>query len=382
MLAPTIFCATAALVVYILAGYPLLLGLIARVRRKPVAKSRIRKSVSAVVAVHNGERFIGPKLDSLLALDYPAELLEILVASDGSTDGTDEIVRGYGPRAVRLLSLPRGGKCAALNAAIPQCRGEILLLTDVRQVVAADSLQAMVDCLADSSVGAVSGELVIRSGASYDEADTALYWRYESWIRNRLSEIDSIFGATGPSYALRRELAVPIPPDQLLDDMYLPLNAYFRGYRLIVEPRAIAYDYPTSRKTEFNRKRRTLAGNYQILRAYPALLGPSNRMWFHYVSYKVGRLLLPWILLTVLISSYYLPAPFRWWMFVPQLLFYVFALVDPLLGPGFPLKRLSSFARTFVSLMAAAVAGLSVLFVPPRTLWKETKIAQHSGTQS
>ena len=96
-------------------------------------------------------------------------------------------------------------------------------------------------------MGAVSGELIIRKGASHDEADIGLYWRYETWIRNRLSDIDSIFGATGPFYALRRELAVPIPPDQLLDDMYLPLAAFFRGYRLIVEPRARAFDYPTSR---------------------------------------------------------------------------------------------------------------------------------------
>lgn len=374
MPAIVIFCAAAALGLYILLGYPLLLGLIAHARPKPVAKSRQRKTVSVVIAAHNGEGFLAAKLDSVLALDYPRELLEILVVSDGSTDRTDEIVRQYAPRGVRLLRVERGGKCAALNAGIPMARNEILLLTDIRQAVAPDSLQWMVDCFADPSVGAVSGELAIRKGASHDEADIGLYWRYETWIRNRLSDIDSMFGATGPFYALRRELAVPIPPDQLLDDMYLPLAAFFQGYRLIVEPRARAFDYPTSRETEFMRKKRTLAGNYQILRTYPALLGPRNRMWFHFASYKVGRLTLPWILLTLLASSCFLPAPWRWVMLAAQAAFYMLAALDPLLPAGFPAKRLSSFARTFMAMMLAAVLGLSVFFVPPRSLWKESTV--------
>jgi poly-beta-1,6-N-acetyl-D-glucosamine synthase len=374
MLSIALFCGAAALGLYIVLGYPVLLGMMARLRPKPILKSRQRKTVSVVIAAHNGERFIGAKLDSVLALEYPRELMEILVISDGSTDRTDSIVEEFAPQGVRLLRVPRGGKCAALNAAIPQARNEILLLTDIRQMVEPESLQAMVDCFADSTVGAVSGELVIRQGASHDEADIGLYWRYESWIRNRLSDVDSIFGATGPFYALRRELAVPIPPDQLLDDMYLPLAAFFRGYRLIVEPRARAFDYPTSRETEFTRKARTLAGNYQILSSYPALLGPGNRMWFHYASYKLGRLALPWILILLFVSSCFLPLPWRWWIVGGQAIFYGLAALDPVLPGGFPAKRLSSFARTFAALMLAAVWGLKVFFVPPRSLWKESKI--------
>jgi poly-beta-1,6-N-acetyl-D-glucosamine synthase len=372
MFAIALFCAAAGIGLYIALGYPVLLGLMARVRSRPVAKRRQQKSVSVVIAAYNGASFIGDKLDSLLALDYPRELVEILVVSDGSTDRTDDIVRRYSADGVRLLRVDRGGKGAALNVAIPQCRNEILLLTDVRQVVARDSLQALIDCFADPSVGAVSGELLIRGGARHDETDIGLYWRYETWIRNKLSEIDSIFGATGPLYALRRELAVRIPPDQLLDDVYLPLAAFFRGYRLIVEPQAHAYDYPTRRWTEFTRKRRTLAGNYQILRAYPQLLGPGNRMWFHFVSYKVGRLMLPWVLALLFASSCFIPSPWRWWMLCAQALFYGAAASDPLLPPRFPLKRISSFARTFVSLMLAAVFGLAVFFVPPRSLWPES----------
>jgi cellulose synthase/poly-beta-1,6-N-acetylglucosamine synthase-like glycosyltransferase len=301
--------------------------------------------------------------------------MEIIVVSDGSTDRTDEIVREYAGRGVRLLRIQRAGKCAALNAGIVHARNEILLLTDVRQVVGPDSLQLMVDCFADPSVGTVSGDLVIRSGSSHAEAEISLYRRYETWIRHRLSEIDSMFGATGSFYALRRELAVPIPHDQLLDDMYLPLAAYFRGYRLIIEPRARAFDYPASRETEFTRKRRTLAGNYQILRAYPGLIGFGNRMWFHYMSYKIGRLMLPWILLAFLVSGCFLPAPWLWYVLAAQAIFYGLAVIDPLVPAAFPAKRGSSFARTFVSMMLAAVFGLSVFFVAPRSLWKESTIA-------
>jgi poly-beta-1,6-N-acetyl-D-glucosamine synthase len=245
--------------------------------------------------------------------------------------------------------------------------------------LAPDSLQALVDCFADPTVGAVSGELIIRKGDTQDQSEIGLYWRYESWIRNCLSSIDSIFGATGPFYALRRELAVPIPVDMLLDDMYLPLASFFRGYRLIVEPRARAFDYPTTRDMEFNRKVRTLAGVYQIQTAYPALLGPGNRMWFHYVSYKLARLLLPWIFVLMFVSSCFLPLPWRWIMLACQALFYLAAALDPVVPANFPLKRISSPARTFVTMMIAAIRAISVFFVPPRSLWKESKVvAKHS----
>lgn len=375
MSATVIFLTAAVLGLYVLIGYPLLLGLWARFWRKPVARRRERKTVSVIIAAYNAEQFIAAKLDSILALHYPAELLEVIVISDGSTDATDDIVRQYAARRVRLLRVERGGKCAALNAAIRQARNEILLLTDVRQAVAPESLQHMVDCFADPAVGAVSGELLIREGASHDAADIGLYWRYETWIRNRLSEVDSMFGATGPFYALRRELAVPIPPDQLLDDMYLPLAAFFQGYRLIVEPQARAFDYATSRDMEFKRKRRTLAGNYQILHAYPALLGPANRMWFHYWSYKMGRLSLPWLLAALFISSWFLPGPWRLWSLGAQAAFYALAALDGLMPDGFPLKRISSFACTSLAMLFAAAVGLSVFFVHPRSLWKESTIA-------
>jgi cellulose synthase/poly-beta-1,6-N-acetylglucosamine synthase-like glycosyltransferase len=370
---PAVAAITACLLmVYVLAGYPLLLRWTARHRARPVQRQPIEPTISLIIVVYNGERFLEAKLQSVLALEYPADKLEIIVASDGSTDRTEEIAERFAARRVSLLRVPRGGKPAALNAAIAQAHGEILVLTDVRQPLEPVSVARLVENFADPSVGVVSGELVIRTGASQEEADIGLYWRFETWMRESLSSIDSMFGATGPFYAIRRTLAAPIPADALLDDMHLPLTAYFQGYRLVMDSRARAYDIPTSLETEFRRKIRTLAGNYQILRAYPALLGPSNRMWLHFMSYKFGRLMLPWLLLILAAASFGLPAPWRAAALASQAAFYGLALADAwIFKPRF-LKRLSSSAHTFLVMMIATLGGLSVFFIPPRALWKVT----------
>lgn len=370
---PAVAAITACLLmIYVLAGYPLLLRWVALHRPRPVQRQPIEPTVSLIIAVYNGERFLEAKLQSVLALEYPAGKLEIIVASDGSTDRTEEIAERFAAQRVSLLRVPRGGKPAALNAAISQARGEILVLTDVRQPLEPISVARLVENFADPSVGVASGELLIRAGASQEEADIGLYWRFETWMRESLSSVDSMFGATGPFYAIRRTLAVPIPADALLDDVHLPLAAYFQGYRLVVDSRARAYDIPTSLETEFRRKIRTLAGNYQILRTYPALLGPGNRMWLHFMSYKFGRLLLPWLLLILGAASFGLPAPWRGAVLTGQAAFYGLALADAWIVKPRLLKRLSSSAHTFLVMMIATLGGLSVFFIAPRTLWKVT----------
>jgi cellulose synthase/poly-beta-1,6-N-acetylglucosamine synthase-like glycosyltransferase len=272
-----------------------------------------------------------------------------------------------------LLRVPAGGKSAALNAGIAASSNEILVLTDVRQKLARDSLALLMRNFADPEVGAASAELVIQKGATEAEVQTGLYWKYEFAIRVKLSAIDSIFGATGAYYGLRRELAVPIPRDALLDDMYLPLAAFFRGYRLIVDPRARMFDHPTGLKSEFRRKVRTLAGNYQIMRWYPDILTRRNRMLFHFVSYKLARLVLPFAMLGVLFASFGLPAPAGRIMIATQLLFYGLALAD-LVVPEGKLKKLTSPIATFVTLMAAAFCAVSVFVVPSARLWNPTRV--------
>jgi cellulose synthase/poly-beta-1,6-N-acetylglucosamine synthase-like glycosyltransferase len=302
----------------------------------------------------------------------------VLVVSDGSTDNTREVALSFADRGVQLLAIPRSGKAAALNAAVPRLTGEILLLTDVRQDLAPDSIRNIVRPFEDGSVGVVSGDLRLREGSTQGEADIGLYWSYESWIRKNLAAVDSMFGATGPFYAMRRRLFTAIPEDILLDDLYLPMTAFFKGYRLIVESEATAYDYPMTREREFHRKVRTLGGNYQILVRMRALLSPSNRMLWHFLSYKVGRLLLPWLSAGLFVSSFGLPAP--WNVLLPgiQLTLVMFALFDGRVSQTSKIKKISSPARTVLVLMIATVKGLQVLFVPPHTLWKVTDIARDS----
>ncbi|MFN3326886.1 MAG: glycosyltransferase [Bryobacteraceae bacterium] len=368
MIATAVFLLSLAAFLYIMAGYPLLLTLLARRRPKPVARRPIECPVTIVVAVHNGAEYLAAKLDSIRALDWPAELKQVIVASDGSTDATESIAASYG---VELLRLPRAGKCAALNAAFTKVRGEIVLLTDVRQSLAPDSLRLLAANFADPTVGVCSGDLMIRPGSRSDEAEIGLYRRFETWMRDALSSLDSMFGATGAIYAVRRSLVVPIPEDMLLDDMYLPLAGAFRsGYRLVMERRAVAWDIPTGRDVEFRRKVRTLAGNYQLLMRQPWLLTRENRMLWHFLSYKVARLALPFLLASLLVSSFWLPSPWALPIAGGQLLFYLLAAAHPLL-PG-PLRRISSPARTFVVMMVAGIKALSVFFVPPKTLWKAT----------
>ena len=369
-----VFFICAFLTCYIVIGWPLLLGILSRIRRNPVRREFIPRSVSVLIPVHNGAQHLKAKLESLFALNYPQELLEVIVISDGSTDGTDDIAQAF--ERVRFMRVAKGGKSAALTAAFPKATGDILFLTDVRQELHPDCLRELISCFADPKVGAVSGQLIIRNnGGTRASLDVGLYWKLETWVRYRLSEIDSMFGATGPVYALRRDLAVPIPAEILLDDMYLPLAGFFRGYRLVCCESAIAWDYPTSRYTEFGRKIRTLAGNYQLLGYSPQLLLPFvNRMWFHYMSYKVGRIIMPWTLLGAFLSSFWLPDPWRWVAPSCGVLAVLIALLDESVPQGNICKPLTSPTRTFLVMMAAALVALRVFFVSdPRALWTVTK---------
>jgi cellulose synthase/poly-beta-1,6-N-acetylglucosamine synthase-like glycosyltransferase len=366
--------AAVSLIVYVVAIYPVLLGIISSRMEKPIRKDSTLRAVSIVMAVRNGEKFIERKLRSIFGLNYPRELMQIIVVSDGSEDGTDAIARSFEPEGVHVIRVPRGGKCAALNAGVSAATNEILVFTDVRQTLDPDCLRNAIASFGDPSVGAVSAELHIRSGQSEDERNTGLYWKYEVWIRKGMSRLGSTFGCNGPFYALRRSLWTPIPADILLDDAWLPLTAVFKGFRLVLEPTAKAWDFPTALDSEFRRKVRTQAGLYQILRVMPEVLSSRNPMRFHFLSGKFGRVLIPYCLIILAAATFGLPAALRIPLAWLQIAFYSTAAIDLLLPSGFPLKRLTSPVRTFVVLGAAALFGVKVYFVPPRTLWKETSV--------
>jgi poly-beta-1,6-N-acetyl-D-glucosamine synthase len=369
-----IFILAALAILYVLAGYPLLVAVWASLFPKPIRSEKDHvDSVTVIIAVRNGERWLRRKIESVLAQNYPPDMLDILVVSDGSTDGTDQIAESYRDRRVTLLRVEAGGKPAALNAAVPHARGNLLFLTDVRQILQPDCLRRLVAVMADPQVGVVSGDLRIAQGADEEERNTILYWRYENWIRGNLARVDSMLGATGPVYLIRRSLYAPIPADALLDDVYLPMSVHLAGYRLVLEPRAVAIDEPADLQTEFLRKVRTQAGIVQLFRIFPGLFGRRNRMRGHFLSLKLGRLMLPYFLGILLISGLALPPEWRWWATVPQLAFWALALIDPLIPSGNIFKRLTALPHAFAVLVSSALYAMKVFFVPPRELWVEAR---------
>lgn len=369
-----------AIAAYILIGYPLLLAFVPLKPSPAVAKnSGYRAPVSIIIAVYNGAEYMRAKLETILALDYPRELVQIIVVSDGSTDATESIVREFADRQVELVAVPHAGKASALNAALEIASGEILFFTDVRQALHRDALLHLVANFADPSVGAVSGEMRLRKGTAGEQADMDLYWRYELWVRERHSAIYSLFNTTGCIYAMRRALAVPLPPDTLSDDAVLPLNAFFKGYRIIFEPAAIAVDDPAKAGSEFRRRSRTLAGLWQVFARMPRLFTSPNRMRLHFLSHKFGRLALPWALLLIAGATWALPAsPFRTWMIWGDLALIFCAVADTIVPRGFPLKRLTSPARTFLTMNAASIAAMGVFFTSPERFWVTTRV-ERSG---
>ena len=368
---------SAVLAAYIVLGYPLLLTRLKWSNAPSVRKEMgFQPTVSVIMAVHNGAAHLRAKLEVLTAFDYPRDLIQLIVVSDGSTDETESIVERFEAAPVTLLKVARGGKAAALNHALAVASGEILFLTDVRQPLDPLALSHLVANFADPTVGAATGELKLLPGEDGEHKDMDLYWRYEVLARKRHSDIDSLFTTTGCIYAMRRSLAEPIPPDTLTDDATMALRAFFRGYRVIFDPAAIAYDYPAVAGTEFRRRFRTLAGLWQLHARMPQIFTRRNRMRFHFLSHKFSRLMLPWALLLFAGASIALPASrFRALLLAAELAFVLLAVVNRFVPKGFPLKRLSSPAQTFLVMNAAALAAVAVFFVPARRLWKPTRVA-------
>ena len=352
---------------YALVGYPLFLCILARWKPKRIHKADHPLSVTIVLPVYNGEEWIRQKLKSICDLDYPKKLVEIIVVSDGSTDNTEQLVAEF--KGVDFIRLPKGGKALALNNATELARGEILFFTDVRQRLEPDCLRKLVACFADPAVGGVCGELVILDGETQEEASVGLYWRVEKWIRKQLSAIGTLLVVTGCVYAIRRNLARPIPVGALGDDIFMPQTVLDQGYRVVFEEQAKAYDYPTTMRVEFWRKVRTLAALFQ----YAGHHG-FGRHWFHFFSYKISRLLLPYALAVIGVSSFYLPSPINYLAVAAQAMFYTLAIIDIWVPERAILKRISSPARTFCMLMAASVWAASVLFMPSSRMWKVTQV--------
>ncbi len=306
-MALAVFVGALAVIVWVYVGYPIVLAVVARLRRRPVARGPVTPDVSLVICAYNEERDIRRKLEECLAADYPAERLEIIVASDGSTDRTDDIVREFAPR-VRLLRVEgRGGKTIAQNAAVREARGEILVFSDVTTVYTPATLREMVANFADPAVGCVGGDLHYESEAHNTSAEgRALFWGYERRLRVWESQVHSIIGVAGCVYAMRRALYQPLDR-AAISDFVQPGRVTERGYRTVLEPRALAFEPAESRSLgeEVYRRARIITRGLRGAFTMPALLNPLRHPWFATLlwSHRVLRWLVPVFLLLLLAAS-------------------------------------------------------------------------------
>jgi cellulose synthase/poly-beta-1,6-N-acetylglucosamine synthase-like glycosyltransferase len=311
-----LFWSAAALILYTYLLYPALVFVRALFLRRPYERREITPRVSLIVAAYNESKNIAAKIENILALNYPAEELEILIASDGSTDGTNEIVAQYAARyadrGIQLLALPRQGKAGALNSAVAVATGEILVFSDANSIYAPDSIQALVRHFASPEVGGVAGNQVYlkdKERASLSSAGEHSYWDFDRKLKQMQSVSGNVISATGAIYAIRRALFNPVVAG-VTDDFAISTDIIRQGYRLVFEPDAIAYEPVASGgSTEFGRKVRVITRGLRAVILRRELLNP-----FHYgfyalqlFSHKVLRRLVVFPLLILLVSS-----PFLW----------------------------------------------------------------------
>jgi cellulose synthase/poly-beta-1,6-N-acetylglucosamine synthase-like glycosyltransferase len=354
-----VFWASVALIVYTHAGYPLLLWVLSRVRRTRTTRARVTPvsgglpRVSLIVAAHDEESVIADKVRNALALEYPRERLELIVASDGSTDRTVELARTAGADSV--LDLPRGGKIRAQDAGVEQASGDVLAFSDANTFLEPDALARLVASFEEPRVGYVCGQMrFTRDGGTNQEG---VYWRYEMAIRAMESRLGSVTAGNGGLYATRRESYLRVDP-RMGHDLSFPFNMVKRGWRAVYEPAARGVEKMTpDNDAEYRRKRRMMSRMWLILLRSgilsPRGYGPLYAL--QVVSHRLLRYLTPFLHLIAFGTNVALLG--RGWVYAVTLGLQVALLAAAALAravPGRPLQ----LARYYVLVTAAPAAGL------------------------
>jgi cellulose synthase/poly-beta-1,6-N-acetylglucosamine synthase-like glycosyltransferase len=306
-----LFWAAAALIGYTYAAFPLLVLARARLRPRPVAAGPITPTISIIIAAYNEEAVIGEKVANLLALDYPADHVEVIVASDGSADGTVAAARAAaeqgGHGRLTVLDLPRTGKAGVLNRAVAQASGEILVFSDANSMFAADALRELVAPFADPSVGGVAGDqrYLPDGGVSGSAGGERGYWDIDRMIKQAESTGGNVISATGAIYAIRRSLFTTVP-EGVTDDFATSTAVIAHGHRLVFAPGAAAYEpVGASAGVEYGRKVRVMTRGLNGVVARRSLLNPRRHGFYavQLFSHKVLRRLMAIPLLMLLAST-------------------------------------------------------------------------------
>lgn len=340
MIIESLFWLSLATLIYVYAGFALLVIVAGKWRNRRVRQAPITPRMSLIIPVWNEANAIAARLDNALALDYPAAALEIIVASDGSDDDTETIVAQYAPRGVRLLSLPRRGKMYALQAATANATGDVLVFSDANSIYAPAALRMLARNFADPEVGGVCGNQIYLSAKNADHCSKGetLYWSYDKWLKGMESLTGSIVSAHGAIYAIRRELYRPPASAAVTDDFAISTAVVEQGYRLVFESEAVAYEEPApAASREFARKVRIINRGLRGVVLRRALLNPRRYGFYAVVlfSHKVLRRLVPFFLLSLYVGSVILSLSGRFYLAaaVGQTVFYALA------GAGWLLRR-------------------------------------------
>ena len=355
------FWASTSLLFYTYVGYPLLLLTISRLRPRPIRRAEWTPKVTVIITAYNEERDIAAKLENTLVLDYPSDKLEIIVASDCSTDGTDGIVRRYAERGVRLQRQEeRLGKTAAQNAAVERARGEIILFSDATTIYSPDVLRLMLPSFADETVGCVAGRLIyVDPTQSGTGRGARSYWGYETFLKQHESSVCSLIGASGCLYAVRRSAYVPMYPEAC-SDFLIATKMVEQGLRAVFEPTAVCTEETNKRAgRELSMRVRIITQTFTDLWRHRGMMNPL-RSGFYAVelfSHKVLRYLVPFLLLIILVSSAVLAPRSIFYMLalIAQLCFYAAALVSWLLERVGVRFRLLALPQYFVLANLASV---------------------------
>jgi cellulose synthase/poly-beta-1,6-N-acetylglucosamine synthase-like glycosyltransferase len=376
-------------ILYTHLGYPVLVFLLARVKRRPIPQPDATPSVTLLIAAYNEDHIIGRKIENSLELDYPADRLQILVVTDGSDDATPQVVEQYADRGVELAhEAARGGKMAAIERAMPLATGSIVVLSDGNNMFDRSALRELVIPFADSEVGVVTGAKTIQKGDGSLGESEGLYWRYESFIRVQESLIGCCTGVNGEILAIRRDAFRPLPYAGIgAVDFHLSMQIVRAGYRIAYAPLARSYErISVSAEDEKERRARIVAGRYQAMSLGSRVLMLDRPLvaW-QVVSHKFMRALVPLFMLGALIANilavllppaaeaslWLLPAPANWVGLGLQGAFYGLAAI----GTRFPLEgrlgRLLYLPTFFVNSNQAALVGLARFALGRQTpLWK------------
>jgi glycosyltransferase involved in cell wall biosynthesis len=366
------FWVCVAIVAYVYAGYPLLLwmgvfGRRADVRREDfTAPGKMLPMASVIVAAHNEEAAIAAKIRNVLASDYPRERLELLIGSDGSSDRTEEIVRGHAGEGVGLISFPQQmGKSAIQNGLVAAASGEVLVFSDADCEFDAGAVRKLVRNFADAAVGLVTAApLYLNAGETAITRNESAYLRYESWIREEESRRGMLAMASGSLFAMRRSLWRPLHRE-LGDDFELPLRVAETGLRNVLERGAVTVTRLSQADAAamFRLKVRIVSKDFRAMRTYGALLNPFEYgatavgLWSH----KLLRWLVPYFLLGMLVSSAFLAGPFYRTAFLLQVTFCGAALLG-FLWRGRALGSPWSVPASFCIVNLAALVGTWMSF--------------------